>query len=615
AMSDAEIVDISNASASGVCKTLGNDNFANAQVLNGSSGKIAGFNLRATKEAGEPNHAGSAGGASVWYRWQAPFTGAVNFSTVLSDFDTVLAVYTGSSVNTLTPVAANDDSASGNNFNTPELTSSLTFNAVAGTTYYIAVDGAQGRAGRISLGWGADVSISGQVSPGHYSLVLELSGDDHRAAPFVAANGTYNFQHLRAGGNYRLQLVFYHEITGSQPCFSPPLGSPPTFSPLTGSVANLNFTFQSDDCGSFAGTIAGLVKRSNGVGLPGVTITITSSSFTRTVITSSTGSYDAPNLPNGTSYTVTPSSPNLTFTPPNIMGNSDFDVLNADFTASDTVTISGQTRNGSAPLSGTTVSISGTRAFALTTDANGYYTTEVPAGGSYTVTPSRTGATFTPPNFTFNGVSTNQKNVDFTAASGVLRIDSMSRRAGSTAGGQQVILTGAFANLSTVMLGGVNANWAYTNGAGDTTQITVTTPARSTGAVSFDLLPSSGASYTKPNVFAYLPTVFTDDPLVVGMTKARAQHILELRQAIDALRLVAGLQPAPWTDPTLTPQSSRIRAAHITELRQYLDEVEPYFGIAPPPPYLTDPTLGAGMPIKRNHIEELRQRIRNLAGN
>jgi len=105
AMSDAEIVDISNASASGVCKTLGNDNFANAQVLNGSSGKVAGFNLRATKEAGEPNHAGSAGGASVWYRWQAPFTGAVNFSTVLSDFDTVLAVYTGSSVNTLIAAA------------------------------------------------------------------------------------------------------------------------------------------------------------------------------------------------------------------------------------------------------------------------------------------------------------------------------------------------------------------------------------------------------------------------------------------------------------------------------------------------------------------------------
>src|SRR5213593_4436723 len=49
-----------------------NDNFAAAQAITGTSGSITGTNVEATKEAGEPNHAGNAGGKSVWYSWTAP---------------------------------------------------------------------------------------------------------------------------------------------------------------------------------------------------------------------------------------------------------------------------------------------------------------------------------------------------------------------------------------------------------------------------------------------------------------------------------------------------------------------------------------------------------------
>lgn len=184
--------------------------------------------------------------------------------------------------------------------------------------------------------------------------------------------------------------------------------------------------------------------------------------------------------------------------------------------------------------------------------------------------------------------------------------------AGRTSGGQQVILSGSFAGLSTVTMGGVSAAWFYTNGAGDTSKITITTPAHPVGAVQIDLTPTSGSPYSKSNAFAYLPTVFTDNTLLAAVTPAKAQHIIELRQAVDAMRAVAGLAPAPWTDPTLSPFSAFIKGVHIMELRTYLNDAASRLGYSTSS--YTDPTLTTGFSIKRVHIEELRERIRNIGG-
>jgi hypothetical protein len=192
-----------------------------------------------------------------------------------------------------------------------------------------------------------------------------------------------------------------------------------------------------------------------------------------------------------------------------------------------------------------------------------------------------------------------------------LRIDSVTPPAGRTSGGQQIVLSGQFAGLSSVTMGGNSASFFYTNGAGDTTKITVTTPAHSVGAVDIVLTPSSGSTLTKTNAFAYLPTVFTDDTIVVGQTTAKAQHILELRQAVDAMRAVAGLSGAPWNDPALAAGNT-IRAVHITDLRTFLDDAATRLGFSTSP--YTDPGLTAGFVIKRIHVEELRQRIRTIAG-
>jgi hypothetical protein len=123
-----------------------NDAFDRAQELEGASGRVTGTNRGATSEPGEPEHAGKSGGRSVWYRWTAPVDGTAVFDTFESDFDTLLAVYRGSTVDELTVVAANDDAGDG-------YQSEVTFSTARGTTYAIAVDGYHGGVGRVQLSW------------------------------------------------------------------------------------------------------------------------------------------------------------------------------------------------------------------------------------------------------------------------------------------------------------------------------------------------------------------------------------------------------------------------------------------------------------------------------
>ncbi len=126
-----------------------NDNFAQALAVPVTATAEIGIgasNVGATKEAGEPDHHDNAEHtSSVWFKFRAPVSGPITIDTegsVLSD--TVLAVYTGSSVSALTEVASDDDSGSG-------LLSRVTFNMVAGTSYKVAVVGYGGATGRFRL--------------------------------------------------------------------------------------------------------------------------------------------------------------------------------------------------------------------------------------------------------------------------------------------------------------------------------------------------------------------------------------------------------------------------------------------------------------------------------
>ncbi|MBU6401734.1 MAG: hypothetical protein KGS61_15565, partial [Verrucomicrobia bacterium] len=124
-----------------------NDFFVNATDLKGFGGIVTGNNTNATKEAGEPNHAGNVGGKSVWWRYYAPSDGLLFLSTTNSSFDTLLAVYTGNRVSNLTAVASNDDAFPGSGW------SKIAQAVQGGQIYDIAVDGYGGAFGSISLTW------------------------------------------------------------------------------------------------------------------------------------------------------------------------------------------------------------------------------------------------------------------------------------------------------------------------------------------------------------------------------------------------------------------------------------------------------------------------------
>jgi hypothetical protein len=111
------------------------DTFANRGVIQGFTNFVTGNNSTYTKETGEPRHDNKTGGHSAWIQWVAPGSGTCTIDTFSSDFDTVLAVYRGTVVSSLTFVASNDD------YDGSTLQSGLSFSATAGTAYMIAVDG------------------------------------------------------------------------------------------------------------------------------------------------------------------------------------------------------------------------------------------------------------------------------------------------------------------------------------------------------------------------------------------------------------------------------------------------------------------------------------------
>ncbi|MEP6901463.1 MAG: VCBS repeat-containing protein [Actinomycetota bacterium] len=136
-----------------------NDNFANAQALDLPVYNVGIDNTQATGEVGEPNHAGASGALhSVWFKWTAPDNYSITIEAV-GNLDSTLAVYTGVSVNALTQVAANDNVGNGQN-----KYSRVTFAAVAGTTYRIAVAGAGGAVGATILDLDINAAESGRIS-------------------------------------------------------------------------------------------------------------------------------------------------------------------------------------------------------------------------------------------------------------------------------------------------------------------------------------------------------------------------------------------------------------------------------------------------------------------
>jgi hypothetical protein len=112
-------------------------------------------------------------------------------------------------------------------------------------------------------------------------------------------------------------------------------------------------------------------------------------------------------------------------------------------------------------------------------------------------------------------------------------------------------------------------------------------------------------------VRAQFTKMFTDATLAVGATLIRAAHVLELRVAIDALRVQAGLPPFAWSDPDLSAGVTWVKAGHVTDLRTAVSQLYQAAGGAVP--RFTDATLTPGITLIRAlHLEEVRAAVRGL---
>ena len=134
----------------------------------------------ATVEAGEPTPSCGTIGKTVWFRYTPAASGTLIADTIGSGFDTLLAVYRGSTLGGLTQVGCNDDidNAASN------LASKAQFAVTGGQTYYVQVGGFKGQSG---------VPASGALTF-HLTEVLVPPAND----AFAAAAGVATLPFSRA---------------------------------------------------------------------------------------------------------------------------------------------------------------------------------------------------------------------------------------------------------------------------------------------------------------------------------------------------------------------------------------------------------------------------------
>ena len=165
-------------------------------------------------------------------------------------------------------------------------------------------------------------------------------------------------------------------------------------------------------------SISGTVTDGYGKGMGGVTINLTGSA-TKSATTLPNGRFLF-NLAPGGNYTVTATKAPLTFLP----ASQTFNSLSAHQVANFAVT----TRNLSGQITdvvgigvpGVAVALTGSYSLSVQTDSGGFYSIIAPSGGSYTITPSKSGLlatyAFTPTTRTITNLSADTTGLNFTAS-------------------------------------------------------------------------------------------------------------------------------------------------------------------------------------------------------
>jgi hypothetical protein len=115
------------------------------------------------------------------------------------------------------------------------------------------------------------------------------------------------------------------------------------------------------------------------------------------------------------------------------------------------------------------------------------------------------------------------------------------------------------------------------------------------------------------NVDLATTTYMQDDPLTLRQTPLRAQHFLDLMQAVNAVRATAGLPAAPWSAANPVPKAGgAIYASHLNDLRASLGEAlfaMGALGFVRPQYEFPDPMVKA-QSVRAVHVQQLRDLVR-----
>ena len=170
-----------------------NDDIVNAIVVSGTPYS----DTVDTSEASVADGDSGCGAATVWYTFTPTTDGAYAFTTIGSDYDTMLALFEGSPGN-LTLLACNDDAVG--------LQSAIKRDLTAGTTYYIAAGTYPG--GEIGqVGPGGNLVLNVDVAPAAFEVVLTVDGariGTERTTAIVSGTVTCNnYGYVSVSGTLR----------------------------------------------------------------------------------------------------------------------------------------------------------------------------------------------------------------------------------------------------------------------------------------------------------------------------------------------------------------------------------------------------------------------------
>ncbi|HUR81887.1 MAG TPA: fibronectin type III domain-containing protein, partial [Thermoanaerobaculia bacterium] len=109
----------------------------------------------------------------------------------------------------------------------------------------------------------------------------------------------------------------------------------------------------------------------------------------------------------------------------------------------------------------------------------------------------------------------------------------------------------------------------------------------------------AASAYSLPDLATTV--IFTDPALTPQSSVVRAAHITELRRAVNAVRVLAGIGAVTFED---TPPAL-LRAVHVTSLRGALEAARAALALHALP--YTDATITQGVTVaKAAHVAELR---------